>query len=65
LLEGQVILHEAIHFSRIQPQPVAGRADIEIGTLERREPDKVVVAIETFHREWRPLTVARFEGLSI
>lgn len=65
LLERQVIFHEAIHFSRIEPQPMAGGADIEIGTLGRREPDQVVLAIETFHRERYLQTVARFERLSM
>jgi hypothetical protein len=65
LLEGQVFFHKAIHFSRIEPQPVARGTDVEIRTLGRGESDKVALTVETFHGDRGLSTVARFERLSI
>ena len=63
-LQRGVILHEKIHFSHIEPEPVSGGTDIEFRTMVCRNFNKVLLAIETFHGEHRVQTVARIRQVS-
>jgi hypothetical protein len=63
-LQRGVILHEKIHLSHIEPEPVSAGTDIEFRTMACRNFNKVLLTIETFHGEHRVQTVARIMQVS-
>ena len=63
-LQRGVILHEKIYLSHIEPESVSGGTDIEPRTMACRNLNKVLLTIETFHREHCAQTVARIRQVS-
>jgi hypothetical protein len=58
-LQRVVILHEKIHLSHIEPEPVSRGTDIEPRTMACRNLNQVPLTVGTFHCEHRVQTVAR------